>query len=50
MNVIDNADFKNSQIMKLGETYHTSLNASGDVDRVRIYRFILDDNAPVQIV
>lgn len=46
--MIDQADFQNAQILKLGEKYHTTFNFNRG-DTKRIYRFILDDKSPMVI-
>lgn len=46
VSLMNQADFKNAQILKLGETYETVLNAYSN-DNTRVYRFILDDPSPL---
>lgn len=48
ISVIDQADFQNAQILKLGEKYHTTFNFNRG-DTKRVYRFILDDKSPMVI-
>ena len=40
------ADFKNAQILRLGETYTTLFKADKG-DNTRVYRFMIDDDAPI---
>lgn len=49
LDALDQADYSNSHIMKIGENYQTTLNAEKG-DSFRLYRFILDDISPLQIV
>ena len=43
------ADFKNAQILRLGESYETLFKT--DIgDRRRVYRFIIDEDAPLQFL
>lgn len=50
LDVLDQADFKNSKILKLGETYHDRVDDKADSDKKRVFRFILDDASPLTIV
>ena len=43
------ANYKNAQILKLGELYTASFTP-GQTERTRVYRFILDEVSPVQII
>lgn len=48
LDALDQADFSNAQILKLGENYHTSFDKNM---KSQVYRFILDDaSSPIQIV
>jgi hypothetical protein len=43
------ANFKNAQILKLGETYETIFKTEIG-DRTRVYRFMIDEDAPLQFI
>jgi hypothetical protein len=43
------ADFKNAQILRLGEPYETLFKTEIG-DRRRVYRFVIDEDAPLQFV
>jgi hypothetical protein len=43
------ADFKNAQILKLGESYETLFKTEIG-DKRRVYRFMIDEDAPLQLV